>query len=225
MAELPSCASSLARKRKRKRGGKKVRAQSLCQHTAIENLLTDATQQPLEFYDSRLSTQAAAVTPVVSPVVLQGESACRAASTAPSPAAYSNELLEILHGLDAHTVEIDDAVSLHLYSEYGLLCMSFYIVVLIVHILSEQHEHGERRALDRPRSGEHPGKSSTVGSTRHRLSAPSVRCHTRGGRHQCLVRVQPHASGGSALQLAWSFRQRSCHVCWGQERPTSLGCT
>jgi len=27
----------------------------LCQHTAIENLLTDATQQPLEFYDSRLS--------------------------------------------------------------------------------------------------------------------------------------------------------------------------
>ena len=71
-----------------------------------------------------------------------------------------------------------------------------------VHILSEQHEHGERRVLDRPRSGEHPGKSSTVGSTSHRLSAPSVRRHTRGGRHQCLVRVQPHASGGSALQLA-----------------------
>jgi len=90
----------------------------LCQHTAIENLLTDATQQPLEFYDSRLSAQAAAVTPVVSPVVLLGESACRGSSTAPSPAACSNELLEIPYGLDAHTVEVDDAVSLHLYSEY-----------------------------------------------------------------------------------------------------------
>jgi len=67
-AELPSCASSLPRKR----GGKKVRARALRQHTAIENLLTDATQQPLEFYDSRLSAQAAAVTPVVSPVVLLG---------------------------------------------------------------------------------------------------------------------------------------------------------
>jgi len=69
----------------------------------------------------RLSAQAAAVTPVVSPDVLLGESACRAASTAPSPAACSNELLEILNGLDAHTVEVDDAVSLHLDSEYGLL--------------------------------------------------------------------------------------------------------
>ena len=86
-------------------------------NTASENLLTDATQQPLEFYDSRLSAQAATVTPVV----LLGESACRAASTAPSPAACSNELLEILNGLDAHTVEVDDADSLHLNSEYGLL--------------------------------------------------------------------------------------------------------
>jgi len=120
-AELPSCASSLPRRRKRKRGGKKVRARALRQHTAIENLLTDATQQPLEFYDLRLSAQAAAVTPVVSPVVLLGESACRAASTTPSPVACSNELLELLHGLDAHTVEVDDAVSLHLDSEYGLL--------------------------------------------------------------------------------------------------------
>jgi len=75
----------------------------------------------LEFYDSRLSAQAAAVTPVVSFVVLLGESACHAASTAPSPAACSNELLELLNGLDAHTVEVDDAVSLHLDSEYGLL--------------------------------------------------------------------------------------------------------
>ena len=99
-------------------GGNNVRAQSLRQHTTIENLLTDATQQPLEFYDSRLSAKVAAVTPVVSPFVLLGESACRAASTAPSPAACSNELLEILYGLDAHTVEVDDAVSLHLYSEY-----------------------------------------------------------------------------------------------------------
>ena len=64
-------------------------ARALRQHTAIENLLTDATQQLLEFYDSRLSAQAAAVTPVVSPIVLLGESACRAASTAPSPAACS----------------------------------------------------------------------------------------------------------------------------------------
>jgi len=120
-AELPSCASSLPRKRKRKWGGRKVRARALHQHTALENLLTDATQQPLEFYDSRLSAQAAAVTPVVSPDVLLGESARRAASTAPSPAACSNEFLEILNGLDAHTVEIDDAVSLHLDSEYGLL--------------------------------------------------------------------------------------------------------
>ena len=55
---------------------------------------------------------------MVSPVVLLGESACRGASTAPSPAACSNELLEIPYGLDAHTVEVDDAVSLHLYSEY-----------------------------------------------------------------------------------------------------------
>ena len=60
-AELPSCASSLPRKRKRKRGGKKVRARALRQHTALENLLIDANQQPLEFYDSRLSAQAAAV--------------------------------------------------------------------------------------------------------------------------------------------------------------------
>ena len=93
----------------------------LCQHTALENLLTDATQQPLEFYDSRLSAQAAAVAPVVSPVVLLGESAYRAASTAQSPAACSIELLEILNSLNAHTVEVDDAVSLHLDSEYGLL--------------------------------------------------------------------------------------------------------
>ena len=114
-AELPCCASSLPRKR----GGKKVRARALRQHTALENLLTDATQQPLEFYDSRLSAQAAAVTPVVSPDVLLGESACRAASNSPSPAACSNELLEILNGLDAHTVEVDDAVSLHLDGEYG----------------------------------------------------------------------------------------------------------
>ena len=120
-AELPSCASSLPRKRKRKRGGKKVRTRALRQHTAIENLLIDVTQQPLEFCDSQLSAQAAAVTPVVSPVVLLGESACSAASTAPAPAACSNELLEILKGLDAHTVEVDYAVSLHLDSEYGLL--------------------------------------------------------------------------------------------------------
>ena len=56
---------------------------------------------------------------VVSPGVLLGESACRAASTAPSPVACSNELLELLNDLDA--VEVDDAVSLHLDSEYGLL--------------------------------------------------------------------------------------------------------
>jgi len=86
-----------------------------------------------------------------------GESACRGASTAPSPAACSNELLEIPYGWDAYTIEVDDAVLLHLDSEYGLLWMSFCIVVLIVHILSEQHEHGERRVLDRPRSGEHLG--------------------------------------------------------------------
>jgi len=65
--------------------------------------------------------QAATVTPVVSPEALLGESACRAASTAPSPAACSNELLEILNGLNSHTVEVDDAVSLHLDSENGLL--------------------------------------------------------------------------------------------------------
>ena len=58
---------------------------------------------------------------MVSPVVLLGESACHAASNASSPAACSNELLEILDGLDAHTVEVDDAVSLHLDSENGLL--------------------------------------------------------------------------------------------------------
>jgi len=58
---------------------------------------------------------------VVSPVVLLGESASSAASTAPSPAACSNGLLDILNGLDAHTVEVGDAVSPHLDSEYGLL--------------------------------------------------------------------------------------------------------
>ena len=56
---------------------------------------------------------------MVSPGVLLGKSACRAASTAPSPVACSNELLELLNDLDA--VEVDDAVSLHLDSEYGLL--------------------------------------------------------------------------------------------------------
>ena len=117
-AELPNCTSSLPHKRKRKQGGKTICARALRQHTAIEDLLTDATQTPLEFYDSRLSAQ---VTPVVLPDVLLGESACRAASTAPSPAACSNELVEILNSLDAHTVEVDDAVSLHLESEYGLL--------------------------------------------------------------------------------------------------------
>ena len=120
-AELPRCTSSLSHQRKRLRGGKKVRAWALCHHTAIENLLTDAAQQPLEFYNSWPSTQAAANTPVVSPDVLPGESACRAASTAPSPAACSNELLELLNGLDAHTVEVDDAISLHFDREYGLL--------------------------------------------------------------------------------------------------------
>jgi len=88
--ELPRCASGLPRQRKRRRGGKKVRARALRRHTALENLLTDATQQPLEFYDSRLSAQAAAVTPVVLPVALLGESVSSAASTAPSPAACSN---------------------------------------------------------------------------------------------------------------------------------------
>ena len=58
---------------------------------------------------------------MVSPVVLLGESASSAASTAPPPAACSNELLDILNGFDAHTVEVDDAVSLHLDSENGLL--------------------------------------------------------------------------------------------------------
>jgi len=152
-AELPSCASSLPLKRKHKWGGKKVHTCALRQHTAIENLLTDAAQQPLEFYDSRPSVQAAVSTPVVSPDVLLGESACRSASTASSPAACSNELLEILNGLDAHSVEVNDAVLLHLDSEYDLLWMSFCILVLIVNIFSEQHEHGERRVLDRPRSG------------------------------------------------------------------------
>jgi len=52
---------------------------------------------------------------------LLGESASRAASSAPSSAVCSNELIEILNDLDAHTVEVDDAVSLHLDSEYGLL--------------------------------------------------------------------------------------------------------
>ena len=56
---------------------------------------------------------------MVSPDVLLGESVYRAASTATSPAACSTELLEILNGLDAHTVEVDDAVSLHLDREYG----------------------------------------------------------------------------------------------------------
>ena len=121
MTELPRCASSLPRQRKHKRGGKKVCTRALRQHTAIENLLTDAAQQPLEFYDSQPLVQAAAITPVVSPDVLLGESACCAASTAPSPAACSNELLEILNGLDSPTVEVDDAVSLHLNSEYGTL--------------------------------------------------------------------------------------------------------
>jgi len=92
-AELP-----YPRKRKRKQGGKKVRAQALCQHTAIENFLTDATQQPLEFHDSPLSAQVVAFTTVVSLVVLLGESACCSASTPPSPAACINELLEILNG-------------------------------------------------------------------------------------------------------------------------------
>jgi len=49
-AELPYSASNVPRKRKCKRGGKMVRARALRQHTAIENLLTDTTQQPLEFY-------------------------------------------------------------------------------------------------------------------------------------------------------------------------------
>jgi len=153
-----------------------------------------------------------------------GESACRAASTAPSPAACSNELLEILNGLDAHTVEVDDAVWLHLNIEYGLLWMSFCILVLIVHTFSEQHEHGERRVLYRPRSGEYPGKSSTVGSTRDRSSAPSVWRLTRGGCHQCLVRVQPHTSRRPAVQPSWSFHQQICHVRRAQESLTSLGC-
>ena len=118
-AELPCCASSLPRQRKCRQGGKNVRVRALRQHAAIEKLLTDATQQSLEFYDSRLSAQAAAVTPVVSPDVLLGESACHAASTAPSPVAFSNELLVILNGLNAHTVEVDDAVALHLDRDYG----------------------------------------------------------------------------------------------------------
>ena len=106
-------------------GGKNVRTRALRQHAAIENLLTDATQQPLEFYASRPPAQAATNTPAASPDVLlvcfAGVSASRAALTAPSPVAFSNDLLELLHGLDAHTVEVDDAVSLHLESEYGLL--------------------------------------------------------------------------------------------------------
>ena len=114
-AELPRCASSLPRQRKRRRGGKKCSSAALRQHAAIENLLTDPTQQSLEFYDSRLSAQAAAVPPDV----LLGEFACHAASTAPSPVAFSNELLVILNGLNAHTVEVDDAVALHLDRDYG----------------------------------------------------------------------------------------------------------
>jgi len=56
---------------------------------------------------------------VVSPDVCWGS--LPVASTAPPPAAGSNELLEILNGLDAHTVEAHDAVSLHLDNEYGSL--------------------------------------------------------------------------------------------------------
>ena len=52
---------------------------------------------------------------MVSPDVLRGS-----LPVVPSPAACSNELLEILNGLNAHTVEVDDAVLLHLDSEYGL---------------------------------------------------------------------------------------------------------
>jgi len=102
-AELPRCASSLPRKRKRKRGGKKTRARALRRGVARESFLTDATQQPLEFYDSRPSAQAAANKPAAAPDVLVGESAYRAAPPAPSPAACSTELLEIRNGLDAHT--------------------------------------------------------------------------------------------------------------------------
>ena len=45
--------------------GKNVCARALRQHAAIENLLTDAPQQSLEFYDSWLSAQAAEITPEV----------------------------------------------------------------------------------------------------------------------------------------------------------------
>jgi len=59
-----------------------------------------------------------------------------------------------------------------------------------------------------------------------RLSAPSVRHHTRGGCHQCLVRVQPHASGGSALhsheafvnEVAMFAELRRARPCWGADK-------
>jgi len=77
-AKLPRCASSLPGQRKHKRGGKKARAQALRRGLASENLLTDATQLPLEFYDSQPSAQGTANKPVVSPDVLLGDCAYRA---------------------------------------------------------------------------------------------------------------------------------------------------
>ena len=57
--------------------------------------------------------------------------------------------------------------------------MSFCIVVLIAHIFSEQHEHGERRVLDQPRSGEPPWQ--VICSRQH---ATSIICTERSTSYQ-----------------------------------------
>jgi len=88
--------------------GKNVRTRALRQHAAIESLLTDANQQPLEFYASRPSAQTATNTPAASDDVLLRESASCAALTAPSTAACSNELLELFYKFASVVCQIPD---------------------------------------------------------------------------------------------------------------------
>ena len=137
---------------------------------------------------------------MVSPVVLLGESTCRAASTAPFPAACSNALLEILNGIDAHTVEVDDVVfatvnmvyfecrfvllsSLYIYFQNGTSMVNegFWIGLEVANTPAN-HLRSAARAVD------YLHRAFDV--------IPKV------DATKCLVRVQPHASGGSALQLA-----------------------
>jgi len=122
-AELPRCVSSLPRQRKRRRVGKMFVRGRFANTQLLRTCLLMPPSSRLSFthrgHQHKPQLTRRRLRLMFCLFVLLGESVSRAVLTAPSPVAFSNELLVILNGLNAHTVEVDDAVALHLDSDYG----------------------------------------------------------------------------------------------------------